>query len=200
MPALSVGVASGSGRVAARGGLAAVRNSCSQHALERVATRLHSTLEIGKQMQSERGFDDVGSPCPEMCRWMCPLRDGIKRRWNFGCVCHRQRAFNNDRRLQQPSHDPGRKSRRLPPRPGTSPHSPRLRRGRQRLENFFSGWKLVCSWERLHQIALAADSHCRETFEPFLIRYLGFGVEPLGKQSQVICRNLARTDSVEEMM
>ena len=125
MPALSVGVASGSGRVAARGGLAAVRNSCSQHALERVATRLHSTLEIGKQMQSERGFDDVGSPCPEMCRWLCPLRDGIKRRWNFGCVCHRQRAFNNDRRLQQPSHDPGRKSRRLPARPGKS----RLRQG-----------------------------------------------------------------------
>ena len=37
-------------------------------------------------------------------------------------------------------------------------------------------------------------------FESFLIRYLGFGVEPLGKQSQLIRRNLARTDSVEEMM
>jgi hypothetical protein len=56
------------------------------------------------------------------------------------------------------------------------------------------------SKECLHEFAFAADNHIRKTFEPFVVRHFRLAIEPICKQSELICRNLARTNSVEKMI
>ena len=67
-------------------------------------------------------------------------------------------------------------------------------------KDFLSDRKLLRIQECLHQIAFSADNHSWEAFEPFLVRHFRLDIEPLGEQSKLICRNLAGTNPLEEMM
>jgi hypothetical protein len=68
------------------------------------------------------------------------------------------------------------------------------------LENFLSDRNLLRSKEYLHEFVFAADNHIRKTFEPFVVRHFRLAIEPICKQSELICRNFARTNSVEKMI
>ena len=54
--------------------------------------------------------------------------------------------------------------------------------------------------KRLHQLALAANNHPGESFEPFAFRNFGFAIQPIGKRSELISRNLPLLDSIEQMI
>jgi hypothetical protein len=49
------------------------------------------------------------------------------------------------------------------------------------------------------EFAFAADGHAWKDFVSFLIRDFGFGVEPFGEEAELICSNVARSDSVDEV-
>jgi len=51
--------------------------------------------------------------------------------------------------------------------------------------------------ESLDQFSLATDSHFREALVPVVLRYVGFGIQPLRKRLQLRSGNLAALDAIE---
>jgi hypothetical protein len=68
------------------------------------------------------------------------------------------------------------------------------------LADFSSTRNLPDCKKSLHQLALTANNHPGESFEPFAFRNFGFAIQPIGKRSELISRNLPLLDSIEQMI
>jgi len=74
------------------------------------------------------------------------------------------------------------------------------RRCRRRSRDALALGVLTRQQERLDQFTLAADSHSRESFVPFPVRHVRFGVEPLRKEFESRRLNLTALDTIEEVL
>jgi hypothetical protein len=69
-----------------------------------------------------------------------------------------------------------------------------------RLTYFFASRNLPESQEGLHQCALAADNHLRETLEPLTPWDFGFGNEAVSELTKLIGGNFSFSDSIKQMI
>lgn len=68
------------------------------------------------------------------------------------------------------------------------------------LFDFFAVRSLPGSEERLHPFAFPADRHAWKPLEPFVVRHFGFVGEPVCQQTELISRDAALLEAIEQMV